>query len=168
MNQSDLTLHVFPKDHPLIVERAINIVKDLSNCFTDKSLPELYSELLTIINHWTMMEPEIAIIINSEDDYEYIKLLSDNCRNGTINVIYHDVESFIDSCKRFYKESTVGGTYHAVQSEDPVIKQLIALHDLQQGLTDDEFEYPAHPPDDMYLLSKPLRPILYKIGKSMI
>jgi hypothetical protein len=168
MNQSDLTLHVFPKDHPLIVERAINIVKDLSNCFTDKSLPELYSELLTIINYWIMAEPEIAIIVETNDDYEYIKLLTNNCRNGMIKVIYHDTMHFIESCKRFYKEYMDSNTCYPIPLKDPVIKQLIALHDLQQGLTNDEYEYPEHPPDDMDMLPKPLRHILYKIGKCVI
>lgn len=168
MNQKDLTLHIFPKNHPLIVEQAMHITSDLSNCYIDKSLPDLYSDLLTIINYWIMVELEIAITVESENDYEYIKLLTDNCRNGTVNVIYHDTSCFIESCKRFYNESKDYDIYYPFPLKDPIIKQLIALHDLQQGLTDDDFEYPEHPPDDMDMLPKPLRPVLYRIGKNAI
>lgn len=168
MNRDDLTLHIFPKNHPLIVEQIINIAKDLSNCFIDKSLPELYSELLTIINHWLTVEPELVITVDSEDDYEYIKLLANNCRNGIINVIYHDTTRFIESCKRFYNEAKECGICYSVPLKDPIIKQLIALHDLQQGLTDDGFEYPEHPPNDIDMSPKPFRYILYGIGEDVI
>ena len=168
MNQETLKIHLFTKDHPLIAECHVNIVKDLSNCFIDKTVPELYRDLMNLVNFWANAEPEIAIAVNTTDDGDYIKLLTDNCRNGTIEVIQHSTSQFIESCKRFYKEFEESHTYYGTKSSDPIIMQLIALHDLQFGLTDDDFDYPEHPPDDMDMLPKPLRPILYRIGKAMI
>lgn len=168
MTQDELTIHLFDNKHPLITEQRVIIAKDLSNLFINLSVSELYSELLHIINYWPLTEPEIAITIESEDDYEYINLLTKNCRIGIIKTIYHATSPFIESCKRFYIEAVETDMHYRHRSNDPVIARLIALHDLQYGLTDDEVDYPEYPPEDMDILPKPLRTVLYKIGKNAI
>lgn len=168
MIQEELTIHAFVNDHPLVVEQQVVIAKDLSNCFVKLTVAELYSELLTIINCVPLMEREIAIVVESEDDYDYIDLLTKNSRNGIVGTIYHPTLPFVEACKRFYKEAAEVDMIYDYRSNDPLIKQLITLHDLQYGLIDDQFEYPEHPPEDEGELPKALKPILYRIGKKAL
>lgn len=159
------TIHCFDKDHPLIVKQKLDIDKNLSGAFINLSVVELHSQLMDLLNNYLYDEGETVVLVDTEDDYQYINLLTKNVRNGSVSTIYHPTNSFIESCRRFYRESTATETHWYHDSADPIIRRIIQLHDCQNGLTNDDFEYPAHPPESPDELPEPIRPIIYRIGK---
>lgn len=159
------TIHCFNKDHPLIVRQKLNIDMDLSGAFINLSVVELHSRLMDLLNNYRYDDHETVVLVDTEDDYQYINILTKNVRNGSVSVIYHPMNSFIESCRRFYRESMAVETHWYHDSADPIIKHIIRLHDIQKGLTNDDFDYPDHPPESPDELPKPIRPIIYQIGK---
>ncbi len=165
--EKGLTIHAFAKDHPLIAEQQVVIGADLSKCSVELTVAELYSVLLTISNCYVpMLSREVAVIVESENDYDYIDMIAKNNRNGFISTVYHPTLPFIEACKRFYEETVEMDMIYEYQSNDPLIEQLITLHDLQYNLIDDRYECSEHPPeDDDCVLPILLKPVLYRIGK---
>jgi hypothetical protein len=164
IKQERHTIHSFRKDHPLIVERKIDIDMDLSNVSTKHSVPEIHSLLMDLLNNYLYDEYETAVLVDGEDDYEYIKQLTKNTQNGSIDLIKHSTDEFIEICRRFYKDcsSNYQSSYNIIK--EPVIKYIISLHDRQKGLTNDEFDYPEHPPEYPDELPEPIIPFLYYLG----
>ena len=165
VQHNEHTIHCFNKDYPLIVKQKLDIDMDLSGAFIGLSVIELHSTLMDLLNNYLYDDRETVVLVDTEDDYQYIDILTKNVRNGSVSVIYHSTNAFIESCRRFYRESAAAEMHWYHDSADPIVKRIIQLHDIQKGLTNDDFEYPDHPPESSDELPEPIRPIIYRIGK---
>lgn len=150
------TLHLFDESHPIITNGKIHTDINLSGCFTDKSVSELHSDLLMAFNRLHSNEFHITIIIKDENDYEYIKLLTNDTIKVSIDMIYHKEQDFKDACIEHFVN----------KSPNKFIKDIIYLHDIEYGLVNDVYEYPPHPPESFEEIPERVTPFLIDIMKS--
>lgn len=150
------TLHLFDESHPIITNGKIHTDTDLSGCFSDKSVSELHSDLLMVLNRIRYNEQHITIIVKDENDYNYIKLLTDNTIKISISMIYHKAQDFKDACIEHFIDN----------SPNEFIKDIIYLHDAECGLISDVYEYPPHPPESFEEIPESITPFLINILKS--
>ncbi len=137
----------------LIKEGLIYVNDTMVNCYKDMSIVDMHSALLK----WTNgMEKYIVFTVNDEDDAAFIKTVidvTDTNERRLLTVKYLSNSAICKACKELCKDCT----------RNEVIQDLITIHDSQTGMTNDEVEYPEHPPE--YDLPVPLLPELMKLGK---
>ncbi len=150
-------LHIFDKSHPVIANEKIHTDIDLSGCFTDKSVSELHSELLTLFNKLYPNERHIILTVNDEDDYSYVKLITDNTINVSINMIYHNARDFKDICIEHFVN----------ESPNKFVRDIIYLHDNEYGLINDIYDFPPHPPESLEEIPERITPFLINIAKTL-
>ena len=147
------TLHLFDESHPVITNGKIHTDTDLSGCFTDKSVSELHSDLLKLFNKLRYNEQYITILVKDENDYEYIKLLTDNTIKISIATIYHRAQDFKGACIEHFVD----------KYPNKFIKDIIYLHDAEYGMINDIYEYPPHPPESFEETPESITPFLINI-----
>lgn len=150
------TLHIFDESHPVITNGKIHTDINLSGCFSDKSVSDLHSELLMVLNRIRSNEQDITIIVKDENDYNYIKLLTDNTIKISITTIYHKAQDFKAACIEHFID----------KSPNDYIKDIIYLHNTEYGLVNDIYEYPPHPPESFEEVPESITPFLINIAKS--
>ena len=150
------TLHLFEDSHPVITNGKIHTDINLSGCFTDNSVSELHSDLLTVFNKSCANELHATVVIKDEDDYEYIKLLTDNTIKISINIVYHKTQDFKGACIEHFVNKL----------PNKFIKDIIYLHDDEYGLVNDIYDFPSHPPESFYEISERITPFLMDIAKT--
>ena len=150
-------LHIFDESHPIIVNGKIHADINLSGCFIDKSVSELHSELLSAFNKLYSNENNIVLTVKDEDDCSYIKVVTNNTTNVSIDIIYHKVEDFKDACIEHFVN----------KFPNKFIKDIIELHDNEYGLIDDVYDFPPHPPESFEEIPEPITPFLINIAKTL-
>lgn len=150
------TLHLFEDSHPVITNGKIHTDVNLSGCFTDKSISELHSELLTIFNKLRANEHHITAVIKDENDYEYINLLTDNSIKISIDMVYHKAQDFKGACVEHFVNKL----------PNKFVKDIIYLHDDEHGLVNDIYDFPPHPPESFYEVPERITPFLIDIAKT--
>ena len=151
------TLHLFDESHPVVTNGKIHTDINLSGCFTDKPISELHSDLLMIFNKLRANEFHVTMVVKDENDYEYIKLLTDNTTAVYIKMIYHKAQDFKDACIEHFVN----------KSPNEFIKDIIYLHDDEYGLIDDVYEYPPHPPESFNEIPERIIPFLINIAETI-
>lgn len=150
-------LHIFDRSHPVIINEKIHTDIDFSGCFIDKAVSELHSELLTIFNKLCPNGRHIVLTVSDEDDYDYIKLITDSTINISVDIIYHNAMDFKDACIEYFIN----------ESPNEFIKDIIYLHDNEYGLINDIYEFPPHPPDSFEEIPERIIPFLIDIAKTL-
>lgn len=148
-------IYLLDESSILIKDGLIYTNDTMSNCYKDMSVVDVHSVLLK----WTNgMEKYIVFTVNDIDDAEFIKTVinvTDTNERRLLTVKYLSNSVICNACKKLYRDG--------IRNE--IIRDLITIHDNQNGMKNDKVEYPEHPPE--YDLPVPLLPELIKLGKEL-